>query len=126
LGASPALVCRLRAADNGKQGSTNGQETKEGESMSGGYFDYAQYQIGNIADSIEQLIYNNNSEELNKYKNRDYTDETISEFRTALRLLRRAQIYAQRIDWLVSCDDGEGTFHKRLALELAAESSEEV
>ena len=92
--------------------------------MSGGYFDYAQYQIGNIADSIEQLIYNNNSEELNKYKNRDYTDETISEFRTALRLLRRAQIYAQRIDWLVSCDDGEGTFHKRLALELAAESSE--
>jgi hypothetical protein len=94
--------------------------------MSGGHFDYDQYKIGYIADSIEQLIYNNNSEELNEYgdrKSRGYTDETISEFRTALRLLRRAQIYAQRIDWLVSCDDGEDTFHKRLALDLAAESN---
>ena len=94
--------------------------------MSGGHFDYNQYKIGYIADSIEQLIYDNNSEELNEYgdrKSRDYTEETISKFCTALRLLRRAEIYAQRIDWLVSCDDGEDTFHKRLALDLAAESN---
>ena len=95
--------------------------------MSGWHFDYDQYKIGYIADSIEQLIYNNNSEELNEYgtkKGRRYTDETISEFRTAVRLLKRAQIYAQRIDWLVSGDDGEDSFHKRLAFDLAAESNE--
>jgi hypothetical protein len=30
-----------------------------------------------------------------------------------------AQIYAQRIDWLVSGDDNEDSFHKRLAKDLA-------
>ena len=86
--------------------------------MSGGHFNYAQYKIGDIADSIEQLIFDDSEDSDGRY-----TDETISEFRTALRLLRRAQIYAQRIDWLVSCDDGEDTFRKRLALDLAVESN---
>ena len=93
--------------------------------MSGGYLEYEQYKTYWMADAIEQLIYENNSEELNQWgdkKGREYTEKTISEFRTAVRLLRRAGIYAQRIDWLVSCDDVEDTFHKRLALELAAES----
>ena len=93
--------------------------------MSGGYFNYDQYKIGNIADSVEQLIISNDSKELDEWqcsKGRGYTEATISEFRTALRLLRRAEIYAQRIDWLVSCDDEEGTFHYRLDLDLAAES----
>ena len=83
--------------------------------MSGGHFNYAQYKIGDIADSIEQLI----SED----EDGKYTEETIVQFCTALWLLRRAEIYAQRIDWLVSCDDGEESFHKRLALDLAAESN---
>lgn len=83
--------------------------------MSGGHFDYAQYKIGDIADSIEQLI----SED----EDGRYTEETIVQFCTALWLLRRAQIYAQRIDWLVSCDDGEESFHKRLAFDLANEAN---
>ena len=86
--------------------------------MSGGHFDYDQYKIGDIADSIEQLIFDDSEDSDGRY-----SDETISEFRTALRLLRRAQIYAQRIDWLVSCDDGEESFHKRLAFDLANEAN---
>lgn len=86
--------------------------------MSGGHFDYDQYKIGYIADSIEQLI--------SKDEDGRYTEETIVQFCTALWLLRRAQIYAQRIDWLVSGDDGEDSFHKRLAFDLAAESNEAV
>ena len=31
--------------------------------MSGGHFDYKQYEIENIADEIEQIILNNDSEE---------------------------------------------------------------
>ena len=86
--------------------------------MSGGHFDYDQYKIGDIADSIEQLIFDNNENGQIKY-----TDQTIDEFCTAIRMLRRAQIYAQRIDWLVSCDDGEESFHKRLAFDLANEAN---
>jgi hypothetical protein len=107
------MVWGLRATNNGKQVSTNGEKH-----MSGGHFDYAQYKIGDIADSIEQLI--------SKDEDGRYTEETIVQFCTALWLLRRAQIYAQRIDWLVSCDDGEDSFHKRLAFDLAAESNAAV
>ena len=93
--------------------------------MSGGHFNYDQYKIGQIADMVEQLVISNSSTELNIWGDSiglGYTEATISEFRTALRMLRRAEIYAQRIDWLVSCDDGEDSFHKRLAHDLAAES----
>lgn len=75
--------------------------------MSGGYFDYNQYKISEIADDVEQLILGNT----------EYSEETIKEFREGLEALNKAAIYAQRIDWLVSGDDGEDSFHRRLAEE---------
>ena len=89
--------------------------------MSGGHFDYKQWEIGNIADEVEQLILTNDSEEKNEWGDRKgyhYTPETIEEFKKGLVLLRQAYVYAQRIDWLVSGDDGEDSFHRRLKFEL--------
>jgi len=89
--------------------------------MSGGHFDYQQYKLGYIADELEQLILTNDSEELNQWGDgvgRGYTAETIEQFKIALALTRKAQIYVQRIDWLVSGDDGEESFHVRLKQEL--------
>lgn len=89
--------------------------------MSGGHFDYQQYRIGYIADEIEELIRDNDDESVNEWGDtvgRGYTAETIAEFQQAVELLRKAQIYAHRIDWLVSCDDGEDTFHTRLKEDL--------
>ena len=42
----------------------------------------------------------------------------MSKFQEAVRLLRQAHIYAHRIDYLVSGDDGEDSFHERLAGDL--------
>jgi hypothetical protein len=91
--------------------------------MSGGHFEYKQYQIEYIADEVEQLILTNTSTSL-KIDERGcnstvYAEETIAEFEHALKLLREARIYVQRIDWLVSGDDGEDSFHSRLKFELA-------
>ena len=89
--------------------------------MSGGHFNYDQYKIGYIVDSIGDLIYNNDSEELDEYgcrKGCHFTSETIEEFKKGLLLLKQAQVYAQRIDWLVSGDDGEDSFHNRLKHDL--------
>lgn len=82
--------------------------------MSGGYFDYAQTNIGSIADSINGLI-----------DQIEYKPETIAKFRQAQQALVRAYKMAQRIDWLLSGDDSEDTFHQRwdeegLGPELAA------
>ena len=89
--------------------------------MSGGYFNYSQYHIGNIAEEIEQLVRNNNDLTKDQYGDtigRNYSDKTIHEFKVAISLLKVAQVYAQRIDWLLSEDDGEDTFHKRLLSDL--------
>ena len=86
--------------------------------MSGGHFNYDQYKIGMIADDIQLLIDNNNIKNEWGYAN-NYSEETIAEFRKAIVLLRVAQVYAQRIDWLVSGDDGEDNFHERIELDLA-------
>lgn len=90
--------------------------------MSGGHFDYQQRCINYIADEVEHMIESNDDATLNEWgdpKGRGYTPQTIARFREGLRVLRLAAIYAQRIDWLVSGDDGEDSFHRRLAKELA-------
>lgn len=95
--------------------------------MSGGHFDYDQYKIGYIADSIEQLILTNDDKTLNEWggqKGRGYSPETIARFRDAIEALKAAQIFAQRVDWLVSCDDGEDNFHQRLNDELGQLAAE--
>ena len=167
--------------------------------MSGGHFDYAQYKIGDIADSIEQEIelatgpkpplitkeyvsvcriidehsksylgynYRTFNSALKDFTNPDdyevllrekdmvrvrgkvdnqiyevrngtyeeyedggsypeYSDETIKELRNGVELLRKAEIYAQRIDWFICGDDGEETFHKRLKEDLEKYEKEE-
>ena len=79
--------------------------------MSGGHFDYAQYKLEDMADEIRNLIALNESPTFNKEEK--YSAETIAKFLDADKTLRAAAVMVQRIDWLVSGDDGEESFHKR-------------
>ena len=87
--------------------------------MSGGHFSYRQHNIIEIFEAVENLILKNDTDE-----GHDFKPETIAEFQAGVTLLRRAYIYAQRIDWLVSGDDDEETFHKRLKDDLDKEAGE--
>jgi hypothetical protein len=82
--------------------------------MSGGHFDYKQHHIRDIADEIERVIAKNIETE-SEYK---FEDKTIAMFREGVKALRVAETYAHRIDWLLSGDDGEGTFWQRLKADL--------
>ena len=85
--------------------------------MSGGHFDYQQSRIRDISDEIERQIARNG--EKNSYGDKtEFSSEAIKEFKTAVYQLRKAFIYAQRIDWFLSADDSEADFHERLAEEL--------
>jgi hypothetical protein len=89
--------------------------------MSGGHFDYNQWKIQMIADEIEQLIIDNDSEEKDEWgeiKGHHFNEDTIRQFKAAVELLKVSYVFAQRIDWLVSGDDGEDSFHRRLKDEL--------
>jgi len=85
--------------------------------MSGGQFDYNQYKIDEIAEQVMSFITDNYSEEPNEWgyaRGHRYSPETIGEFKRGLYFLKMAFIYAHRIDWLVSADDSEESFHNRL------------
>jgi hypothetical protein len=103
--------------------------------MSGGTFEYNQYRIRDIANIVEREIYDSGREktqsELKQEKkyyydptatpdliNYEYPAEVINEFKKAYTILRIAEIYAQRIDWLLAGDDGEETFLERLKQDL--------
>jgi hypothetical protein len=105
--------------------------------MSGGAFNYDQYKIGYMVDQIEEVVVKNGvektpedlkeegwrdpdwykkyPEDLFHYK---YPDEVIEKMKEGIEVLKRAQIYAQRIDWLLSGDDGEESFLRRLEEDL--------
>jgi hypothetical protein len=89
--------------------------------MSGGFFNHSQYNLDQISADIEDEIYYNDSEEVNEYndkKGNGFSEETIQEFKLAVWYLKQAFVYTQRIDWLLSGDDGEETFHERLKKDL--------
>ena len=96
------------------------------------------YRIGQIAEKIQKTIDNNGlklDEELIKENQRwygkdhyerfpqdlyhyKYPDNIIEKFKEAVDILKKAEIYAQRIDWLLSGDDGEKSFIERLKEDL--------
>ena len=107
--------------------------------MSGGHFEYKQYTIEDIADSIEDYLYGHELDEteVKDYINDLYIDDeeeadyirehhrtlpnrhgyrfaTLRQLKRAVRSLRKAAVYAQRADWLLSGDDSEETFMQRL------------
>lgn len=77
--------------------------------MSGGAFDYKQDDIRNITYQMEKVVHLESSA---------YTAATVEKFEDAVRTLRCAAEMVERIDWLLSGDDGEETFHKRWAAEV--------
>jgi len=101
--------------------------------MSGGAFEYRQYYIDEIIEGIEEHL-----ESMGKEKgdvNDPYRKEFYSEYpeekiypveseevqermRHAIRALKIAKVYAQRVDWYLSGDDGEESFIERLDKEL--------
>jgi len=90
--------------------------------MSGGYFDYNQSRISDIVESIKSLIANNNSEEVDQWGDKifyNFAPEIIEKFKEAIPYIEKSYVYAQRIDWLVSGDDGPETFLERLEEDLS-------
>lgn len=92
--------------------------------MSGGHFQYEQDRLKwMIARPLMELIrYNKVKPEGwwddDLWEGQVYSDDIIEEFKKGLEALRIAYVYIQRIDWLVSGDDGEDSFRKRLAHDL--------
>ena len=92
--------------------------------MSGGHFDYNQFRVREIAEDIERVISTNDDQTLNEWgetKGRNYPPEIIEKFKEAAHNLERAADMAQRVDWLLSGDDGPDNFLSRWDEEVRSE-----
>mgnify|MGYP001164617681 CR=1 FL=1 len=81
--------------------------------MSGGYFDYVQYSLENTIEVFDDFVKNKLGGGYHKY-----SEDAVKEILTGLSHLEFAATYLHRIDWLLSGDDGEETFLKRLEEDL--------
>jgi hypothetical protein len=101
--------------------------------MSGGAFDYNQYKIREIYQHIEDELKKQGKEKSKEdlWQYRDYYEKYPEEkiwqvysedvqqiFKDAITALKKAEVYAQRIDWYLSGDDGEENFVSRLKSDL--------
>jgi len=101
--------------------------------MSGGHFNYQQYQIADIADHIERELNQQgklkdkdelymDDDHYNKYPEEKfyytYPEEVQEKLREAVKQLKIAAVYAHRVDWFLSGDDGEESFLERLEEDL--------
>ena len=102
--------------------------------MSGGHWNYIQYRFTDVIEDIEKLIEKNgkfktaeerkeerwatDDEWYEKYPedkyHYKYSDEIIKEFKNSIEIIKLAQIYMHRLDWLLSGDDGDESFIERL------------
>ena len=104
--------------------------------MSGGKFGYLQSRLQwEVITEIEDIISKNNVEVLydelypydkdwinehpgDKIYYYNFSDEVIEKFKEGIEAISKAYIYIQRIDWLLSDDDGPETFLNRLKQDL--------
>ena len=101
--------------------------------MNGGTFDYNQYKIRDIAETIERELnrqgtLKNRSDlwfDSNHYS--EYPDDKFYPtyslivqqiFKDAIEILKKAEIYAERIDKYIANDDGEKYLIKKLDSDL--------
>lgn len=75
--------------------------------MSGGSLDYVSFRIDDAVDEIQEAL-----------NVGCFSENTKERFREAISTLRRASVYAHRIEWLFSGDDDEESFHRQLEEEL--------
>ena len=106
--------------------------------MSGGHFNYKQYEIGIIADEIERYILRCENkvpkdwgEEDDNGKYVPYVheepEEILNRMKEGLMYLRKAYIFTHEIDYYLSCDTGPESFIERLEEELSKlENGDEV
>ena len=99
--------------------------------MSGGKFDYDQYKIRMIWEEIQQELDKQGQEKqvapwekeyYEKYPKARfeevYREDVQQIFKDGIESLKKAEIYAQRIDWYLSGDDGEDSLVSRLKSDL--------
>ena len=112
--------------------------------MSGGNWEYLQRRLSEPIDDVQGMIDNNGKaypEEELKYRyitkehltnwpedgfHPEYPEEMLDKFKDAIKAIKKAYVYIQRLDWFLSGDDGRESFMERLEEELKQLEDEQI
>lgn len=88
--------------------------------MSGGYFDYNQYRLSDIINKLDErdaMIKQgkDDGQDIDVLTFDEHTEDLIQDAKIIAQL---AQIFLQRVDWLLSGDDGPEAFKSRIKSDL--------
>lgn len=78
--------------------------------MSGGFFEYQQYRIEEIAEAIKECI--------RRPEDYSLTKEVVDEMKTAVKYLEYSYVYVSEFDRLVSNDSSTESFFEKLNSDL--------
>jgi hypothetical protein len=87
--------------------------------MSGGTFSHMQHNIRDIYETIELHIEKQGKETEWGGKNFIFEPEVLKHLQDAIECLKKAYVYAHRVDWFLAGDDGEESFIERLKSDLS-------
>ena len=90
-----------------RKSTTSSRNTRRRRNERGGSLDYVSFRIDDAVGEIQEAL-----------NVGCFSENTKERFREAISTLRKASVYAHRIEWLLSDDDGEESFHSRLEEEL--------
>jgi hypothetical protein len=86
--------------------------------MSGGTFGYFQHNIRDIYEKIESHLEVQGKETEFGGEYPIYEQQVLKHLQDAIECLKKAYVYAHRVDWFLAGDDGNENFIKRLNEEL--------
>lgn len=89
------------------------QKEKYGEDMSGGFFNYENYRLGDLARTLEEVVSHNDDNE-----HYCYSSKTVNVMQMTVYHLKLCDVLLHRIDYLLSGDDDEASFQKNLLKQL--------
>ena len=120
IGATVSVVGTTRGASTDSEGNYK-IEAKSGDNLRFSSVGYGTKNIVYTGQATLNVTLESDDKTLNEWGyccGKGYDKEIIEKFKLAVHTLRKAAIMAQRVDWLVSGDDGEDSFHRRWDEEL--------
>lgn len=85
--------------------------------MAGGHFEYIQYRIRDLAEKLQYEV-DRNDDNGDGLWHPGYAHNTVAHIQHTQWLAKMLAVYLQRVDWLMSGDDSEESFHNRLREDL--------
>jgi len=81
--------------------------------MSGGYFNYKQYELSTMISTIEQTIRDQGKVDEWGEAAPTFPADIIECMKEAMYQMQKCENMLQRIDWFLSGDDGDDSFRRR-------------